>query len=206
MNPRPKLPNPMPRPLRNRAIACVILGSLTGMVAFQSLGKAIETDRQKIDERVSEDENMRRMAEAQSLAEYNAISSMRVIRGIVSGLLALASSLVVVSAIRIVRPFGMPRASAATLLGRAALGAAILRTLAGAQDTVIAQRIGAATAKVPATDELAAVSGAWVPLMMTIAVVMTLVLAGGLLVLSHYFRSEKVKQLVAFIDRQTQPS
>src|SRR5438067_200617 len=144
MNPAPQPPpqaNTVPRPLRNRAIACVILGTLSGMIAFQQLGRAVDNERQKIEPAI-EDDTARQMADAQSLAEYNAISSMRVIRGLVSGLLALASSLVVVAAIRIVRPFGLPRTSAATLLGRAALTAAILKTLSGAQDTVIAQRIG----------------------------------------------------------------
>jgi hypothetical protein len=192
----------MPRPLRNRVLVCMILGALVGFGAFGSLEESFAQTTPSIEPDASRPEWVDKMAKASLLARFNAVASMRISRGILSGLLGLASALVVVSGLRMLRPVGISRTSAASFLSRAAFGAAILETLIGAQDTVIAQRTGLAYAKL-ALAEFEGLEAYWVPSMIATQVAITILMAGGLLLLSRYFRSEKVKQLVAFMDRQT---
>ncbi len=90
----------------------------------------------------------------------------------------------------------------------AAFTAAVLRTLDGAQMTVVARKIGAAAAQGMITAEpfasdpqqAASLPAIYSGTVAALSIGFTGLIAGAFLLMSIYFRSEHVKQVLAFLD------
>ncbi len=206
---------PLPVGLRNTAIACLVLvggvGLLSASEAASLTNLAAVREAPARGTSFFADPALVEKAQTAQLAAYvSAVEPMQTSRGLVLGALAIACSLAFVSALRLLRPGGLPRESMRGVLGGAALAAAMLRAIDGAQAAVVARKVGLAAARVlldaePYRSDPATYRALpdWVAAFITgISVAQTAVVAGGLLVLSLYFRSEKVRQIVAFRDGQ----
>jgi len=212
----PKRPaDALPLGLRNATLVSLVVAGSVGL--FSASEAASLTNLSAIRESPTRGGSffgdpavMEKAQAAQLLAYTRAIEPMQAPRGITLGALAIACGLVFVAAGRLLRPVGMPREGMRWLLGGALMAAAMLRAIDGAQMTVVAKRIGAAAGKVmleaepyrsdPATYQ--SLPGLVSTAIAGFSVLQTAVIAGGLLALSLYFRSEKVRQIIAFRDRQ----
>lgn len=198
--------------MRNAALLCVFLCTFVGLFSAAEalgLGNLSERRTQVRDEAsrysfLADPQVITAMTEAQ----VSAIESMKTSRGFILGALAVCCALAWVAATRLIRPDGLPREGVRRMLSGSLLFAAVLRTLDGAQTSVIIQK--AAQAAVP---HLAKAQGAdpqtvqlmeqFMPTaMLAWSIFVTVAVAGGLLMLGQYFRSEKVKQVVALQDEQ----
>jgi hypothetical protein len=139
-------------------------------------------------------------------AQMSALEGMKQSRGLVLGALAAACGVAFVSALRLLRPDGLSREGVRRVLVASLIVTAGLRTVDGAQWAVVAQRsMRAAVAHLMALDPLNGIpipEPILQPLTLAGVLVHTAFVAGSLLLLAQYFRSEKVKQLVASQDRQ----
>jgi hypothetical protein len=139
--------------------------------------------------------------------QQSVYASMQWSRGLFLFGLCMLTSIVFAEGLRLARVDG-GREGARRRLAGALLGSAIFRTLEGAQEAAVDKRAGAAFEKVLAhTNE---VPGGWPEgLAVTISsgwmIATSLVVGGGLLMLSMYFRSERVKHEVGALDAQTPP-
>ncbi|HYX92537.1 MAG TPA: hypothetical protein VE782_13325 [Myxococcaceae bacterium] len=142
-------------------------------------------------------------------AQLPVLEEMQASRGLLLGALASACLVGFFSALRMVRPEGVAREALRRVLVLSLLGAAVLRTIDGAQEAAVAQRSIPAViaylrqldpgqrAGIVVLDPAAAES-----LMLTVVLVQTALVIGALLLLAQYFRSEKVKQFVTLQDQQ----
>jgi hypothetical protein len=118
-------------------------------------------------------------------ARISAVSPMREAREWVLMLMAVSSSLCFVGAMRYLRPNGLPRPRIATLLTRASFVTAILRTVDGAQEAVVASRTarlaGPELLALNSTDseQLRAILPLLPSLLVGASVVMTVLIAGA---------------------------
>ena len=141
-------------------------------------------------------------------AKVASLTSMREVRALTLAVLALACALGFVSAWRMLNPVGLPREGVRRLLSAATLTAGVLRVVDGAQSAVLLKREGLVLSRA-----LASLSGAsdlattlqqaakGVPaLMWAQAIVPTALVAGSFVAVSQYFRSERVRKIVAFRD------
>nr|WP_153866331.1 MULTISPECIES: hypothetical protein [Myxococcaceae] len=141
-------------------------------------------------------------------AQVSALEPMREPRALILVGLAGACFLCIGAAGHLLRRAGMlPREGMRQLLGRAALAAAFLRTVDGAQLAVVWRRMGTVGAELmdrmpgfadlkdPALAEQ--VRTAMPAFFSAAAVVHTALVAGLFLLLAQYFRSERVRALVA---------
>jgi hypothetical protein len=150
------------------------------------------------------------LADQLKASQVLALEHMREPRIVVLFALALACSLSFVASTRLLRPAGLPREGIRRILVVALVVAAALRTIDGAQATVVA-RSAAGTLRQGLTLP-ASVDGAVVEQVRGMVAVATLaapivqmgVVVVALLLLSQYFRSSGVKEWVAHAD--TQPS
>jgi len=205
----------LPRSVRLAALLCFVLASLTLLSSLQDLtllatldqlrdelarpGAAVPARRFGLDSEVQ----VRALQ-----TQLSALEPLRTSRSLVLVGLAGACFLCIGAAGHLVRRAGpLPREGMRQLLGRAALVAAFLRTVDGAQLTVVWQRMGQVGAelvdRVPAVAQLE--DPALIQQLQTslpsffaaAAIVHTVLVAGGFLALAQYFRSERVRQLVA---------
>lgn len=199
-----------PRRLRHAALAVVVLTFLIGMLSVaETFGLGtLDEHRHRVDSDARRFEFLGDpgLFSAANEAQVAALEGMRVVRGVVLGALAAACGVAFVSALRLLRPDGLPREGVRQLLGGSLIVTAALRTIDGAQWAVVAQRsMGAAIAHVKAVDPTMAIGipeRILQPVTLAGVLAHTALLAGALLLLAQYFRSEKVKQLVALQDRQ----
>jgi len=204
--------------MRNAALLCVLVSAFMGVNAMGevfTLGDSARA-RQQIEARA---ENARALEaqgtdplsmavakffspdvqRASGFAWLEKLETMKGARGVILALLAMLSSIVFVAAGRLLRGDVLPREGIRRTLAGALFVAAVLRTIDGAQTASMNQHVAKATAPLlemtPEQVEAVVVgaSGVW-----------TLLVAGVLVLLSQYFRSEKVKQVVALQDRQIQ--
>ncbi len=145
---------------------------------------------------------------AMALAQISAFESMRGSRtAILLGLWAV-SALVFVSSLRMMRPRGAPREGVRRLLATTTLITAVLRTLDGAQAAAVARRAGAAFDRVLAkSTEIPGgwPEGLWATGFAGLSMLMSLVIGGGLLMLSRYYRSARVRELTLQLDGSPPP-
>jgi hypothetical protein len=137
-----------------------------------------------------------------------ALEQMREPRMVLLFALALVCSLSFVASTRLLRPAGLPREGVRRILVVALVVAAVLRTVDGAQATVVA-RSAAGTLRrgltVPDTvDGTVAeqVRGVVAAATLAAPIVQMGVVVAALLLLSQYFRSARVKEWVAHADAQ----
>jgi hypothetical protein len=203
-------PQRLPRRIRFAAVVCLLLSSLTG---FTALRGALELERlsQTKDEahydilrfsQEKEPQKERVLAARMVVAHLTAVEPLRESRTLVLGALAVACAFVFVSASRVLQPGGLPLERVRRLLGGAAITTALLRTIDGAQEAVVSQRLGLALADILATlpefqaapqfDLKASLPG----LALLISVGLTALIAGTFALLGQYFRSDSVREAV----------
>jgi hypothetical protein len=148
------------------------------------------------------------LAEQLKASQVLALEQMREPRMVLLFALALVCSLSFVASTRLLRPAGLPREGVRRILVVALVVAAVLRTIDGAQATVVARSAAATLRRGPAVPESADVAiGEQVRAVMATAtvaapIVQMGVVVAALLLLSQYFRSPRVKEWVAHADAQ----
>ncbi|MBU8899759.1 hypothetical protein DRW03_22730 [Corallococcus sp. H22C18031201] len=208
-------PEGLPRRVRIAAAVCLVLSILTGMLsAMEAIGLSHFSEY-----REAHLEQRRTtllggdpiVAERLYEAQFAALEPMREPRSVLLGALAVACAFTFVASGRLLRPAGLPRDGMRRMLGGAALTAAILRTIDGAQWTVVARRMGVAMAenlgKLPEfQDPLAAdqLKQFMPSLMAGSSVLQTAVVAGTFALIGQYFRSQGVRDAITAKDGPTE--
>jgi hypothetical protein len=183
--------------MRAIIILCMVVSALVGMKSVQdafSLPRLSEIR----DEAVLDSQDQE-VAKVLVEAQLRALESMGQGRAFLLGALSIAASLCFVASGRLLRPGGVPRENMRKLAAGSALVAAILRTIDGAQEAVVAGRTGRAAAKALLAKEpilepslLEGLPG----LLMIVTVVTTCIFAGAFAFFSQYLRSERAKTLL----------
>jgi hypothetical protein len=143
------------------------------------------------------------------LAQFSAEDNMREARSFLLGALAVVCAFVFVAAARILRPGGLPREGMRRLLCWASLLAAVLRTIDGAQFQVVVDHMGAALVKGPfpaywEAGQIDLVKDHGPAVLTWFYRGVTAFVAGTFVLLSQYFRSERVRQVVIAQDGPTE--
>jgi hypothetical protein len=140
-------------------------------------------------------------------AQTSALEPMREPRSLVLGALAITCALAFVAAGRMLRPAGLPREGMRRLLGGAAIIAALLRIIDGAQWLVVVKRANAATVEamiLPLKDLQSPVADLMRELIPhippTLALAHTFFIAGAFVVIGRYFHSDRVREAVTAQD------
>jgi hypothetical protein len=196
----------LPRGIRFAALVCLVLSGLTGFSALKDtvvLGQLSELkDKANNVARFSQEKELVLVARLEE-AQLTALEPLRDSRTLILGALSMACAFVFVSAGRVLKPGGLPLERVRQMLGGAAIIAALLRTIDGAQEAVVARRLWLALADIlltlpefetaPHTAELkASLPG----IALVLSVGMTAVIAGTFALLGQYFRSQHVREAV----------
>jgi hypothetical protein len=148
------------------------------------------------------------LAEQLKASQVLALEQMREPRMVLLFALALVCSLSFVASTRLLRPAGLPREGVRRILVVTLVLAAVLRTIDGAQATVVAKSAAATLRRgFPVPDGADVAVGERVRAVMAAATLVAPILqmgvvVAGLLLLSQYFRSARVKEWVAHADAQ----
>lgn len=195
---------PLPRGLRFAAFVCLVLSAFTGFFALsECLGLSqLEDPRNAANFSLVGDPVLdARIAKAQ----ISALEPLRESRALFLGALSVVCSLAFVSAGRLLRPDGLPLERMRRMLAGSTIAAALLRTIDGAQNAVVARRTGPVIAE--ALKTLPEFQGptaapleimAWLLPATTIG--LTALIAGTFAVLGQYFQSERVRQAISLSD------
>jgi hypothetical protein len=146
------------------------------------------------------------LAEQLWAAQVVALGQMREPRMVVLFALALVCSLTFVASARLLRPAGLSREAVRKILVWALVLAAALRTMDGAQSSVIARSAAEVLRRgLPLPDTLSVASaeelrGLVTPTVLLASALQTLLVVGPFLFLSQYFRSPRVKAWAAQAD------
>ncbi len=199
----------LPRALRVAMVVAITVSVIEVSQAANELAvvmsaNELEMPDAAVPEMLSDAE--RAAARAANLAAFTvAKSTMQTMSGSRSFiLLALTgcASMVFFSSLRLRWPVGASRSASARRMGAAAYATAVFRTLDGAQSLVIARRSAEAAAK--AIEALASTPQLPAGLIAAIPTAMNVMLTGFmvtvLLVLGHYFRSDRVQTTFIALD------
>ncbi|MBL8952782.1 MAG: hypothetical protein JNK82_18520 [Myxococcaceae bacterium] len=207
---------PLPTGLRRVTIVALVLSGLLGFGAAQGVtalydppsSSDLEASIKPVPGLAGQPELFREAVTAMAMAQISAFESMRGSRtAILFGLWA-TSALVFVASLRMMKPRGAPREGVRRLLATATLVTAVLRTLDGAQAAAVAKRAGAAFDKVLSkSTELPGgwPDGLWATGFTGLSMLMSLVVGGGLLLLSRYYRSDRVRDVTLQLDGSPPP-
>ncbi|WP_224249665.1 hypothetical protein [Hyalangium gracile] len=199
-------PQRLPRGIRIAAVLSLILAGLTGMSAvteasslsqFSEYREAVLENAGRFGDREANEHVLR--------AQFSALEPMREPRIFLLATLAVVCAFVFVAAARMLRPGGLPREGMRRLLGGAAILAAILRTIEGAQWMVVVDQMSAAIVKgpFPAWQDPTSIEiiQRFAPTVLAAGYIgLTALVAGGFILLGQYFRSERVRQVVTAQD------
>jgi len=205
---------PLPRSVLFCALLSLFLGTCTGMT---STGEAIALSQDSVATRVAEPDASPeevRLGEAITgfqEARLRAIRPFRTWKQLTLWGLSLASMLTMVTALRVLVPAGLPRAALVRGLSTAAIGAAVLRTVDGAMEFVLARRLALPMSEVwqaqmalqlagqdAQTMALAEQMKAQLPGAYSgFTAVLTLVVAGSFLAVGQYLGSERIRAAFA---------
>ncbi len=137
-------PGKLPLAIRNMALACMALSALVGFFSLTELLALIQpNDPTRLPLQLPGtfgSEAFKKGVEAQRAA----VEAMRVARVLTLSGLGLACALNFVAASRLIWPRGLRRESMRRLVVGSSVAVALLRTLDGAQLTVVARRVGGA--------------------------------------------------------------
>lgn len=215
MTPVQPVTAPMPRGLRFAAWACLLLSCISGLwAAMEALQLA------NLDEAKAAFRQARPMStQVPGAAEFNqkvitaqlaAMEPVRESRTPLLFALSVVCTFCFVAAGRMLRPGGLSRERMRRMLGVTALIAAVLRTIEGAQWTVVTRNMMG-----PMTEALRAFAAQqpkeaaeffdWLlpalpDLSFAFNLAHTAVMAGGFALLSQYFSSERVRDAVLALD------
>ncbi len=195
---------PLPQRVRWAALFAIGLSAMVGLGAAGSMAEVMDLE-QLIEAGPPKSVPFgelfysKQVIAAQFHAQIGALQSMRTSRVVVEVLLSTLAAMSLVSAIRLLRPAGVPREGVRKMLGLTALGCAIMRTLDGAQSTALAKKVGVAIDKAmlessPPQGYVDGVASVAAPLM---SLFFTLVFVGGFLAVSAYFGSAGVRAVIA---------
>lgn len=210
------VPVPLPKRMRRVVVLTMVVSTMVGFGAWGDLARLFDTapietndamwELPVFKELPIEPHVMREATEAAMRAQVQSYESMRPSRTVILLVLSMLSSMVFVSALRFLRPAGVPRESTRRLLGGGAIACALLRTLDGAQMAAVFRRSGAAADRIYASvssqipggypDGLYSAGG------VALVAFSTLLFVGAYLVLGSYFRSERTREAVATLDSQ----
>ncbi len=200
----------LPNPLRYATLATLTLGAMVSCGSVQGMRLAFGTDEMDVtagetpffNKFTPNPEAYAAAQRAQGVAIRNSIEGMRWPRAAILFVLSGAAAMVFVSAMRLRWPSGVQRVGLARLLSNAALVAAVLRTLDGAQELVIVRAAVAAYEKTLAEHHVdLAGAGATMAVFSGASVVTTVVVTALFVVASNYFKSERIVQTFELIDR-----
>jgi hypothetical protein len=182
---------------------------LSGFTGFSALKHTLELSQlSELRDRAS---NMARFSREKDMvlaarideAQLSALEPLRDSRTLIMGALSVACAFVFVSAGRVLQPGGLPLERVRRMLGGATIIAALLRTIDGAQEAVVAKRLGLALADILLTlpefqssPHASSLKATLPGLALAITVGLTAVIAGTFAVLGQYFRSERVREAV----------
>ncbi|WP_199724369.1 MULTISPECIES: hypothetical protein [unclassified Corallococcus] len=210
-------PGGLPRGVRIAAGLCLMLSTLTGFLACSeaSVMMNFEAHREAQREHTPTIALLGKdpaVTQAIMEAQLSALSPMRESRALVLTGLTVACTLLFFASSRMLRsPDGIPRNGFRQMLGGAGIFAALMRTIDGAQWTVVARHTSQAMVEglkgLPEFQDPAASQQlyALVPSLMTISAVLpTVLVAGGFALLAQYFRSEGVREAILTLDGPTE--
>lgn len=210
-------PGALPRGVRIAAALCLVLSTLTGMLACSEASVMMNFEAHRQAQRdnpptVSLLGKDPAVTQALVEAQMSALSPMRESRALVLCGLTVACTLLFFASSRMLRsPEGMPRDGFRQLLGGAGIFAALMRTIDGAQWTVVARHSSQAMVEglkgLPEFKDPAAAEQLYslVPSLMTASAVLpTVLVAGGFALLAQYFRSEGVRAAIVTLDGPTE--
>jgi hypothetical protein len=205
----------MPRGLRFAAVVCLILSCISGLWAAMEASHLANLDEAKAAFKQATptptkvpgatELNQRVMA-----AQLAALEPVRETRTPLLFALSVACAFCFVASGRMLRPGGLSRERMRRMLGITALGAAVLRTIEGAQWAAVTRNmvgpmsdaLRAFAAQQP--PEAAAAFESVLPSLSSLAFALnmaqTAVMAGTFALLSQYFRSERVRDAVLALD------
>ena len=208
---------PLPPGLKRVTIIALVLSGMLGFGAAQGVTALydppspsdVASQLKPMPGLESQPELYREALKALAVAQISAFESMRGSRtAILFGLWA-TSALVFVACLRLMKPRGAPREGVRRLLATTTLITAVLRTLDGAQAAAVARRAGAAFDRVLSkSTELPGgwPEGLWANGFAGLSMLMSLVVGGGLLMLSRYYRSDRVREVTLQLDGSSPPS
>ncbi len=205
----------LPRGISIAAVLCLILSGMTGMYAAMEASSLVNLSESKEntlrglsglgDPAVIQ--SMERVVQAQT----SALEPMREPRSLILGTLAVTCAFAFVAAGRMLRPAGLPREGMRRLLGGAAIFAALLRIIDGAQWLVVVNRSNAATVEAmslplkdlhsPVADQLRQLIPHIPP---ALALAHTFFIVGAFVVIGRYFHSDRVREAVTAQDGPTE--
>ncbi len=200
-------PPPLPMPVRNAAMLALVVSAMVGFGAAQELAQVIHLEELAEAQQRYTLPGLPPEATEKALSAYrSALKSMRDSRAVILAALCTTCSLAFVSAVRLKRPGLLSRDGVRRLLGNAAIAGAILRTLDGAQLAVVMRRYALALepAVLATRPDLPLPPGSFTSLLVGASVALSAAMAFAFAFLGVYFRSEKVRQIVAFADRESQ--
>ncbi len=195
--------------MRRIILGVIALSGLVGFASAQHIAEVVEVEKLRSLEPITlpfdtmDPARSKAAAAAMLESRINALESMRGARVLTLLALTVASTLTFVGAFRLLRPAGAAREDVRRLLERTAVACAVLRTIDGAQMTVLAKKIGGASDRVMASSDLPGgyPDGFMAAVLSATSIGMTVVVAGGFLGLSMYFRSNGLRAWVAAADR-----
>ncbi len=204
-------PSPLPGALRLALLLAVALGGLVSFGAARDVSMALAVDAPAPMEGSEatlpglglSPEAQRAVWLAMISGLRGALASMSSSRIVIAMLLSSAASLVFVLALRLRWSSQGPRLIVAGLFGRVAIAAAVLRTLDGAQQLVIArttaEEIGKALVR-EAVPEAQALAEMVVTAYSALTIGWTVLVVGLFVGLSRYVTSERVREVLARAD------
>ena len=191
----------LPGRLRMASMLALLLTGVCGMLsAWEGFSLARFAELRQASARLPPDPALTDQLRASHIL---ALEQMREPRMLVLFALALSCSLTFVASTRLLRPAGLPREGVRRILVWALVVAAALRTIDGAQSTVVARRAAEMLRRglrLPPGIEGAAAEqlrGVLTPAtFMAGAILQTALVAGTFIALSQYFRSARVREWV----------
>ena len=195
-------PKALPSGLKRASLVALVAGALMGILSAHSMAQVLEPiDYDALTKAeppvVAGPQALSKLPPAFLKSYGRNLEAMKGSRIAILMLLSIASSLLFVSSLRMLRPLGVPREGVRRLLGGAALACAIFSTLDGAQSTAAANRASVAVDRVAVEEAIAD----WLPGMFGAVAVLiwagfTLVVAGSFTGLWMYFKSQRVQEQV----------
>lgn len=198
----------LPAGLRRASIIALISGALLGIFSAYAMAQVLEPvdyDALVKSEKLTfaGPQDMARAHLAFWKSYDRNLESWRGSRVAILMLLSICTSLLFVSALRMLRPMGVPREGVRRLIAGAAMACAIFSTLAGAQSAAAAKRASVAADRVAAEEAIKD----WIPGLYGAVTVplwsgFALLIAGAFAGLWMYFKSQRVQEQLAALEKQ----
>lgn len=201
-------PPPLPAGLRWASVLALVAGISIGLMSAMGMSAVLQppTDAdlaQATQLAESIDSANARVHAAFNRSYLRSLESMQTSRLVILMLLSTSASLLFVSALRMLRPLGVPREGVRRLMGGASLACAVMSTLAGAQSAAAARRAGTAADRFALEESISTwPAGLTGPLMTALAGGMTFAVAGAFAGLWMYFKSQRVQEQLASLEKQ----